>query len=174
MADITYLVGTSDLEQLLQSWAQHGVFTVLIPFILIFAVVFAILERSKVLGNKPAINAIVAISLGLLSLQLDVYRQLFYAQLFENFGTGLLILIVLLVLTGLFITDANGIAPAFKTIGAVIAIVITLTVIINATRNIPDFPRFVGGNSNAVMIMLAVIVFVVFYAISQEKPDDPK
>ncbi len=44
-----------------------GVFDVLLPFILIFAIIFAILEKTEILGKgKTNINAIIAIVIGLL------------------------------------------------------------------------------------------------------------
>src|SRR3989338_7791589 len=44
-----------------------GVYDVLLPFLLVFAIIFAILEKTKILGDdKRSINAIVAIVVGLL------------------------------------------------------------------------------------------------------------
>lgn len=170
MADGVYVTGWGELDQLLQTWAQHGVFSVLIPFVLVFAVVFAILERTKVLGEKPAINAIIAIAIGLLSLQVDFYRQIFYAEFFKNLGTGIIILLALLILTGLFITTESGIEQAFKVGGVIIAIVIFLTVLIKSA----EIARPIAWPSSSavwvsMVILLGLIIWVVASSSQQKK-----
>jgi hypothetical protein len=52
-----------DFIQLLDSW---GVVDVLLPFILIFAIVFAVLDKTNVFGkDKRNINAVIALVIGL-------------------------------------------------------------------------------------------------------------
>jgi hypothetical protein len=164
--DGIYVTGWTELDQLLATWAQHGVFSVLIPFVLIFAVVFAILERTKVLGEKPAINAIIAIAIGLLSLQMDLVRKLFYAQFFSNFGTGLIILLGLLILAGLFITTEEGIEKAYKITGSIVAIIIFLTILLNSAKNVGAAGIWSFGGTGAMWISLAILLFIVIWLIT--------
>lgn len=172
MVDAIYATGWSELDLLVQSWAQHGVFSVLIPFVLVFAVVFAILERTKVLGEKPAINAIIAISIGLLSLQMDFYRKMFYAEFFQNLGTGIIILLAMLILTGLFITSEAGIEQAFKVGGMIVAIIIFIVILINSAK-IAKPTTFIWGSSG-IWISLAVVLGLVIWTIASSQPAQKK
>ncbi|MFH1276585.1 MAG: hypothetical protein ABIH82_05735, partial [Candidatus Woesearchaeota archaeon] len=43
-------------------------FGVIFPVILVFALVYAVLHKTKVIGESPAINAIIAVVAGLLML----------------------------------------------------------------------------------------------------------
>jgi hypothetical protein len=55
-----------------------GGFSYLIPFLLIFAVVFALLDRSKILGDNKPLMGIIAAALGyFLSIDLCLFYALF-------------------------------------------------------------------------------------------------
>ena len=46
---------------------ESGVYDVLLPFLLIFSIIFAILEKTKILGeSKTNINVVVSVVIGLL------------------------------------------------------------------------------------------------------------
>lgn len=98
--------GFTQLDGLLQMWASFGVFSVLIPFVLMFAVVFAILEKSRILGAHRGIDVIVSISIALLALQWD-FMPRFFAELFPRLGMAIAILLSLVILVGMFITTAH-------------------------------------------------------------------
>ena len=57
----------ADAYEFISSFQDAGVFDIVLPFLLVFAIVFAILEKSKVFGTdadknpKTNINAIVLI-----------------------------------------------------------------------------------------------------------------
>jgi hypothetical protein len=93
--------GFTQLDALLQLWESQGLFSVFLPFLLIFAITFAVLNKSKILGGRSGIDIIVALSIGLLALQQDFLRR-FFAELFPRLGMGIGVLITLVILVGLF------------------------------------------------------------------------
>jgi len=96
------------VTDVLNIWNDLGVFSYVIPFLLIFAVVFAVLDKSKVLGENKTIESIVAASIGLLALQFDFVSE-FFAVIFPRFGIGISIFIVGLIMLGFFYpSDKNG------------------------------------------------------------------
>jgi len=84
----------------LNTWAQMGVFAYVLPFLLIFALVYGILIKTNILGDNKGVNATIALAVGLLALQFD-YVSGFYASIFPYAGMGLAVLLVALVLLGL-------------------------------------------------------------------------
>lgn len=100
------VVGYSQLDALLQLWESQGLFSVFLPFLLIFAVTFAVLNKSKILGGKTGIDVIVALCIGLLALQQEFLRD-FFSELFPRLGMGIGVLITLVILVGLFITSKS-------------------------------------------------------------------
>lgn len=100
---------SNSITDVLNQWNQMGVFSYVIPFLLIFAVVFAILEKSKILGENKAVQAIIALAIGLLALQFD-YVPTFFATIFPRFGVGIAILLVVIISVALFVEDTKKLA----------------------------------------------------------------
>lgn len=95
------------ITDVLNLWNQMGVFSYVIPFLLIFAVIFALLDKSKILGENKPLMAIVAAAIGLLSLQFDFVSE-FFAVIFPRFGVGLSVFLTLLIFLGFFYPDDKG------------------------------------------------------------------
>src|SRR3972149_1922854 len=87
---------------LLLYWEQLGVFSYVLPFLLIFAVVFGILTKIKVFGDHRGLNAVIALVVGLLSLQYNLV-PIFFSEIFPRVGIAISIILVLLVLVRLFL-----------------------------------------------------------------------
>lgn len=103
---------------------ELGFFDYLLPFLIIFAMVFGILTRIKIFEDNKAINGVIALSVGLMSLQFG-FVSTFFSELFPRFGIGITIILVILVFLGLFMDpDSKGTTYALLGIGAVIVLVI--------------------------------------------------
>ena len=105
------------IAEVLNQWNDFGVFSYALPFVLIFAIVFGILEKTKLLTSgerdNRAIEAIIAAAIGLLALQFDFVSE-FYSIIFPSFGVGISVFIVLILMLGLFYSPDQG---AMKWIG---------------------------------------------------------
>ena len=94
------------ITEVLNIWNDIGVFSYLIPFLLIFAVVFAILDKTGLLSkagdaDNKWIIPIIAASVALLSIQLDFVSE-FYMIIFPRFGIGLSLFLVIIIFLGFF------------------------------------------------------------------------
>ena len=94
------------IGNLLTKLGDAGFFSYLIPFLLIFALVFGILIKVKIFKENKMVNGIIALSVALMSLQFD-FVPTFFAQIFPRLGIGLAIILVILILAGLFIDPDN-------------------------------------------------------------------
>ncbi len=97
------------ITDLLNQANDIGVFSYVLPFLIIFAVVFAILQKSKILGEAEkvkGINAIVAIAIGLMAL-LNDFVSTFFATIFPRMGVFLAILLVALIFMGFFVDSSK-------------------------------------------------------------------
>lgn len=86
--------------EVLRTWETAGVFAYLLPFLMVFAVVFGILNKSKLLGENKGVQATIALTVGLLSL-LNDYVSTFFSRLFPYAGMAIAVLLVALILMGL-------------------------------------------------------------------------
>ena len=112
------------IGDLLSAWEQAGFFSYLLPFLLIFALIFGILNQIQLFKENKAINAIIALVVGLISLQFPMV-PMFFSEIFPRLGIGLAIILVVLIFVGMFI-DPNkaGIFYILMGIGAVIVVVV--------------------------------------------------
>jgi len=69
------------ITTILNQWADFGIFAYALPFLMIFAMVFGILNKTSLLGDNKGVQATIALAMGLLALQFD-YVTNFYATIF--------------------------------------------------------------------------------------------
>jgi len=94
-----YAGGAFNFNYVLQQWAGVGLFDIILPIVLIFTVVFAILQRAKVLGGNKSIDAVVALVIGFFAISNPYVTQLFI-PLFSNAALGIMILLIFLLVMG--------------------------------------------------------------------------
>ncbi len=114
------------IADLLNTWEAVGVFDFILPFLLIFAIVFGILTSTNVLSGNKGVNVLIALLIGLLSLRLN-FVQLFFMEVFPRLGVGLAAFVVILILVMAFVPEGTPRTVMFWVItgvGAVIAIIV--------------------------------------------------
>ena len=112
------------IGDMLLAWQQAGFFSYLLPFLLIFALIFGILSRIHLFKDNKSINGIIAFAVGLMALQFPFVSQ-FFSEIFPRLGVGLAILLVILILAGMFMDpDSKGMMYTLLGVGGVIIIVI--------------------------------------------------
>ena len=109
MTGITGSAVVGDVTSMLNYWADIGVFAYILPFLLIFAVVYGILSKINILGEQgknKGVNAVISVAVGLLALQFD-YVPHFFSMIFPYAGMGISVLLVALILANLFLLAAT-------------------------------------------------------------------
>lgn len=163
--------GIDTITEVLNQWADAGVFAYLLPFLFIFAVVFGILNKTKVLGESKGVQATIALALGLLSLQFD-YVSNFFSIFLPYAGIGISVLLVAVILMGLMYDeddDSNWVKYVFFGLGAVIFLIIVITSIsdsyfIGGSRFAESWPAITAG-----IVLLLLISFVIWGGSKSEK-----
>lgn len=124
-----YAWGT-DIGTILQDWEYMGVFEYVLPFVLVFAVIFGILHKSKIIGDQRGINMVIALAIAGLAITSIEFRS-FFRVIFPSAGVGVAILLVGMIMVGLFIKlDDQGVKwprYVFYGIGMLIAVIITFS-----------------------------------------------
>ncbi len=151
------------IPQLIQSWEQAGLFSYILPFLVIFAIIFGLLERLQLFGEgSKGVNAVIATSVGLLSLQFGFVSQ-FFAQLFPRFGIGVAILLVAMIFLGMFIE--NKLMAVFFWVGAVVGLGILGTTFKSL--------GWIGGNMNIAdysgLILIGGLILLIYSMTSKDR-----
>jgi hypothetical protein len=167
----------------LQQLEAFGLSDVLLPFILIFAVVFAILGTVKIFGDKGKnINIIVALSMALLVVVPhvtgsypaggDVVEIMNHS--IPNVSAVIIAIVMMMILIGAFGVRFN---LAGKKLGGVVAIVALMIVIYIFGRSAgwysfgswPSWLSFLN-DSDTLMVIVVLLVFGLMVAFITHDP----
>ena len=142
---------------------------VIAPFLLIFTIVFAILDKSKLLGDdKKQINAIIALLVG--GIFVGVGQYVDWIKDFTIFLTIALIILFIFMLVYSFAygdTKGNPLSDNYKKIIAgiaFVAVVIAALVITDTWSNVNDWFTDDARSGNIILvIVVAVAVGAVLF-----------
>lgn len=143
---------------ILTSLESAGFFSYALPFLLIFALVFGILSRMQLFKENKAVTAIIALAVGLMSLQFNLVPE-FFAKVFPSFSIGLIIILIVLILIGLF-TDPSkpGIMYTLLGVSAVIAVIVIVS---SSGLNVGEWVQNnLGDAAGAIITILVVVVLM--------------
>jgi len=163
------------IGEILQQMADLDIFFYVLPFLLIFALVFAILQKIRLMGGElednKGVSAVIAASVSLLSLQFDSV-PIFFQTIFPKLGIGLSVILVIIILVGLFVDFRKYEGPTgiFFALAGVIAAIIILS-------SFNDYSWWSGGfwqeNMSSIIAGIIVIVFIiVIVGSAKKKPDE--
>ena len=151
----------------------------LLPFLLVFVVMFAILQKSKILGEgKAQIDAMVALVVGLLLIGVPGPRNIIVG-IMPWMTVGVAVILVFLILYGFVAGDLSKAPNWMKISFGVLAGMFTLAVVlhVSGSSGIVSSWLFGDGSSNIWMNILMIILIVGAVAVaifSGKKKKDQK
>jgi len=152
------------------TFLSHPLFVeTILPFLLVFTIVFAVLQKSKIFGDgKRQVDAIVALVVGLLVISFGQATG-FIVQLIPFLAVALVVILVFMILIGSFGKSGEEMLPkglkTFLMIVAGIAVVIAVLYITNLWSLLYDWiiigtDTGIATNAFFVIIIIAAIAFV--------------
>lgn len=143
---------------------QMGFYGFVLPFLLVFAIVYALLERSKVLGEKPGPIGIVSLVIG------------FFVTAFSGIGTYLVTLFgvstmfwaaLLVVVLFFAFFGYQSVAPDFMKnpwfIGLLAVLAVIVVSIIGGASLLPNVD--LNENATAAILMVVIIGLAVWFVM---------
>ncbi len=169
----------SPLETAIQSLQEFGFFSVMLPFLLVFSILYGILERTKLFGeNKHDINAVIAFSMGLI-----VVATSWVVGALTDFlpYVGLLSVVVIsaLMLLAMFYEKLDDLykvgivkygGPIFVTIGVAMSLMYVFGWNLRNATTILGIDLADLASVAGIIIFLAVIMYIVKPAKQGGKP----
>ncbi len=139
---------------------SHPIFVeTILPFVLIFTIVFAVLQKSKIFGeDKRQIDSIVALVFGILVISFAQAVGVIL-QLIPFLAVSLIVILVLMILMGSFSTEEKFKFP--KPLNIILIVLVVLAVVAAVVyasglgNYLIDFLFFAGATG-----ILANIIFI--------------
>ena len=140
----------------------------ILAFLLVFTVVFAVLQKSEILGKgKRQIDALVALAIGLIVISVGSAMN-FIQQIIPFMVIALVILLVFMLLLGMLFKEGAFDTPGWVKIvfGIIIFIAVVIAVLIFSGGW--DFVAgwFTSGSnvvSNIVLVVIIILAIIVAY-----------
>lgn len=155
-------------------FAENFLTTMLLPLLLVFVTVFAILEKSKIFGeNKHQINSLIALLIGLILITFPGPRDI-VIEFMPWLVVGVAGLLLFMILFGFIYGDLSGGLPKGLKIGIGILIgIFVIGVILNVTNLYNVVSSWFGGFGEGfflnLFLSLIVIGLIIWVIISSGK-----
>lgn len=163
-SSLNFVSAQFSIANVLNQWASMGVFAYILPFLLVFAVIYGILSSTKILGeDQKMVNAIIALALGLLSLVGD-YVPRFFQALAPNLGIALSVLLAAMILLGLFMGGGFGIGWVKYILLGIGAIAI-IAVIVSSFSGYPTYATNLWDQYGPGLITLLILVVIIILIV---------
>ena len=133
-----------------------------LPFLLVFALVFAILQKSEILGKgKRQVDAIVALVVGLLVVAVGSATNII-TGLMPILAVGLVVLLVFFLLWGFAFKQGELEVPkAIKWTIGVAAAVAVIVGVLYLTGSWDYLKDLIGGGASSIVTNVVFIVLIV-------------
>lgn len=160
------------LYDLIGQWNSAGLFDIMLPFLLIFAVIFGILTASNILGKNRGIHLVIALAIALLAIRIPLV-SVFFSAIFPKLGIGLAIMLTVLILIGLFAYGQDGSLGAGWKIGLGIAgAVLAIIIVLMSFDNFDWFGSFFWQQYWGVIIGLVLLAILIIAIFVMAKPKE--
>lgn len=177
----TFQEGLMALENL-------GVLDVIIPFILVFTIVFAVLQKTKILGDengKPRknFNAVIALVMSLAVIiphvmgtypdGADVVTIMNNAL--PNVSAVMIAVLMLLLIIGVFGSNIEFGGTSMAGIAVLFAIVATVIIFGSAANwfQLPNYLDFLQDpDTQALVVVILVFALIIWFVTKEDKPAD--
>ena len=124
------------------SWLQEGL--PIFGFVLVFALIYAILARTKILGESKAINSIISLVLGIIFISFSSVRE--YITNSVSVFTALLVISFFFLMLIVFIVIKDDWSKFTKPLGIVFIILMAIMLIAVVFYTFPSTRALLPGN----------------------------
>ncbi len=166
----------SNLAYYFQQW---GVMDFLLPFLLVFTIIFAVMQRTKILGDKKNYNVIVALVLGLLfvvphitnSYPLGYDPVQVMNESLPSISLVAVAAIMLLLLMGIFGANFSAAAAPFIAIVAILFVAYIFGASLNLWQGPYDIFYWWSSDVTELIIIILIFGLVVWFITKEPRPD---
>ncbi|MBU4502559.1 MAG: hypothetical protein KKA79_08225 [Nanoarchaeota archaeon] len=159
-----------DLKGGIEQLESMGFYEIVLPFLLVFTLVFAVLEKAKLFGAASRkFNAIIALVVGLLIVRQGTIVEFINIYL-PNVSAVIIVFLGFLIIMGLFGVGHSAFKGAFMFFLVVLAVgggIWALTQAADTTIELPwlDFEFSISDSDAGALIVIGMVLLVLMVAV---------
>ncbi|MBI2208667.1 hypothetical protein HYU50_04175 [Candidatus Woesearchaeota archaeon] len=178
----------TQFREIITFFDNIGIFDVVLPFLLVFTIVFALLERTKVFGveeiegkkyTKKNLNSVAAFVIAFLVVASSRLVEII-TEVSSNFVVLLFLVVLFLLLVGSFFQEKpEGVflEGGWKTLFMVIVFIVLIFIFLDALGLLEDTFGFLSGTNRgevvgSVFLLVLIVLFVVY--VTQDRKIERK
>jgi len=162
-----------DFNSVMQQWQSIGLFEIILPIILIFTIVFAILQRTKILGGIKGTDTIVALVIGFFGIS-NPQVTAFFIPLFSHAAMGIAIILVFLLAMALIMPKMPSSWGDITLIGGIAIFFWVLARASDSYGGAIIFSSYWWANNGWWLIPLILIGILIAFVVKGESEDERK
>lgn len=161
-----------DLRESLSFFEDIGIFDVALPFLLVFTLVFAILDKTEIIGKNRGVNTTVSLVAALLFV-----RNVALVELLNRFLPNVSMFLVVILMLLLMIGIVAGPHTAWKGTTMGVAVIVSILAIIWALTtdklaenfSLPGWVVNLDDQTKATILFIAIFVLVIFWVTKEDR-----
>ena len=149
---------------------NEDLFNIILPFVLMFTILFAVFQASKVLGGKKNIDAILSLVLAFFLVRNQDIIQVINRFL-PNVSLAIIVILMILLVIGVFLGEYEW-AHGFKGLAAVAGVIIVLWIFgaaYWANFGVPNYFSNWSSETKGIIIFIAILIIIVFFVTRESK-----
>ena len=159
-------------EQAIQRLIEFGVYKFILPFILISAIVYALLRKTKILGVSPLINGLVSMAIAFFIFGVPVMTgadlSVSFSSFFKNLSIIILIVVFGLLIAGAFVPNLmSSLVEWMKGGGIIWGVIILVLVVAIMSGMFNDLAAAINSaiGTTGAHVLLVIVIILIFVGI---------
>lgn len=173
--------GQFQLENFFRSLQNWGIMDVLLPFLLVFTVIYAILQKTHILGEKKNFNVVLAMVFGLVFVIPHVTHT--YGTSYDpvdiinsalpQVSLVILAVLALLILVGIWGAESDWISGNTVTGGVVLLSALAVLIIFGSSAGWWQgwgwLQNILGSDTLAIVVMILVFGLIIWFVTGEDR-----
>ena len=159
-----------DFRDFLNLGEEIGAFEVLLPFLLVFTLVFGVLQKSKILGDLKQLNLVVSLVIALLFVRNQTLVAL-VNRFLPNVSIFMIIILMFLLLVGIFVGKEHA-GWTGNVLGLAFFVSIIFIIIALFSREPFDLLPFVNvldDQTRGIILFVGVFIIIIWLVTREPK-----
>lgn len=164
-----------DFYNIFYDLESMGLFDIILPFLLVFAITFAVINKTNILGGKKNIDVIISLVISLLAIRSEYFVGLMKSFL-PNVAMFMIVILMFLLMLGIFAGQKKDWTKIPLVLGAIVSFIFILfALFFDYAAERMSFPYWledlsysIDDRTKGIILFIGVLVIVIWIATREK------